>query len=101
MPPKRARVSSSEATTSKSKNPNPHKFVSVEAAERYKHSVVHKSVIPERGFEGNITHIIQHAGQRGWEELVKQPKSALVPVVREFYANAKEHKDKRAFVRGK
>ena len=101
MPPKRARVSSSEATPSKSKNPNPHKFVSVEAAERYKHSVVHKSVIPERGFEGNITHIIQHAGQRGWEELVKQPKSALVPVVREFYANAKEHKDKRAFVRGK
>lgn len=36
-----------------------------------------------------------------WEEFSKQLQVALVPIVRGFYANAKEHRDLKAYVRGK
>ena len=45
--------------------------------------------------------IHDQAAQRGWLEFIKQPQPALKTVVREFYANAKEHRDKKVFVRGK
>ena len=38
---------------------------------------------------------------RKWKELVKHPEAAVVPLVREFYANMKEHRNFRVFVRGK
>ena len=33
--------------------------------------------------------------KNGWEKLVAQPEPAIVPMVREFYANAIEHHDYR------
>ena len=38
---------------------------------------------------------------RGWGEFCKQPPAAILPVVREFYVNAYEHKGSVARVRGK
>ena len=39
--------------------------------------------------------------ERRWQKLTAQPEAAVLPVVREFYANAYEHENCRAFVRGK
>ena len=39
--------------------------------------------------------------KRKWEELVKHPETAVVPVLREFYANMEEHRNFRVFVKGK
>ena len=36
-----------------------------------------------------------------WEILCEHPELAVVPIVREFYANGKEKDDLRVFVRGK
>ena len=36
-----------------------------------------------------------------WEILCEHPEPAVVPIVREFYANSKERDDLRVFVRGK
>ena len=36
-----------------------------------------------------------------WSEFCAQPKAAIVPIVREFYANAPEHDNRKVFVRGK
>ena len=80
------------------------KFVSEEAQIRYHDSVSNRSLIAERGliptssgFPG-IWNIIR---QRGWGEFCAQPKLAIVPLVREFYANALEHDNRKVFVRGK
>lgn len=39
--------------------------------------------------------------RRKWEAFVKHPDLAVLLVVREFYANAIEHRNYHAFVRGK
>ena len=36
-----------------------------------------------------------------WEILCKHPEPAVVPIVKEFYANGKERDEFRVFVRGK
>ena len=38
---------------------------------------------------------------KGWQALVQQPEAAVMSLVRESYANAKEHDDFKIFVRGK
>ena len=38
---------------------------------------------------------------RKWEELVRHPEAAIVPVVREFYVNMQEHRNLWVFVLGK
>lgn len=39
--------------------------------------------------------------ERGWQALTAQPEPAVVEIIREFYANAKEVEDNVAMVRGK
>lgn len=39
--------------------------------------------------------------KRGWQGFCTQPLSAIIPVVREFYANAPKHNIRKVFVRGK
>ena len=70
------------------------KFVSEEAQTRYHESVSNRSLIAERGLIPTSTRfpsIWSIIRQRGWGEFCAQPKLAIVPLVREFYANAPEH----------
>ena len=80
------------------------KFVSEEAQSRYHESVVKRIPIAERGLcvSGVSWPAIQNnIYARKWDEFCKQPKAAVVPIVREFYANAPEHNNRKVFVRGK
>ena len=80
------------------------KFVSEEAQTRYYESVSGRSLIAERGLivtptgYPGISSIIR---ARGWGEFCAQPKLAIIPIVREFYANAPKHDNRKIFVRGK
>ena len=95
-------ASSSSAKKRKSKVVfDGNKFVSEEAQTRYHESVSGRSLIAERGL---IVTPIGYLGissiirARGWGELCAQPKLAIVPIVREFYANAPEHDNRKVFV---
>ena len=80
------------------------KFVSEEAQTRYYESFSVRTLIAERGLTvtsmgyPGISSVIR---ARGWGEFCAQPKLDVVPVVREFYANAPEHDNRKVFVRGK
>ena len=57
-----------------------------------------------RGFsiqEGDFPHFDRIIHQRGWTEFYKQPQATILPLVREFYANAFEHQGSVAQVPGK
>ena len=45
--------------------------------------------------------VAKQVTKRKWEELVKHPEAAIVPVVREFYVNMQEHRTLWVFVLGK
>ena len=80
------------------------KFVSEEAQTRFHASVVKRNPIAERGLcvKGvNQPSIQNNFRARKWDEFCNQPKVAIVPIVREFYANALEHNNRKVFVRGK
>ena len=38
--------------------------------------------------------------ERKWNDFCAQPLAAIVPVVREFYANALDHEHQKVFVKG-
>lgn len=80
------------------------RFVSREAELRFNTCLKNKDFVAERGFDiqRHRETIIGHQIEaRQWESLLETPSSAVAPVVREFYANGKEHKNKKVFVRGK
>ena len=80
------------------------KFVSENAQDRYFDSVSKRSPIAERGLcvTGiNWPRIKANISKRGWDDFCAQPLGAIVPVVREFYANVPEHNLRKVFVRGK
>ena len=67
------------------------KFVSEEAQTRYFESVSARNLIAERGLmvtDVAFPFIASIIRARKWEKFCAQPKSAIVPIVREFYANA-------------
>ena len=57
--------------------------------------------IMERGFQRPPPELAQVIQSRGWGIFVKQHKPAIATLIREFYANLPEHRDRRVFVRGK
>ena len=80
------------------------KFVSENAQERYFDSVQKLNPIGEQGLcvtGVNWPIIKANIVKRGWEGFCAQPFSVIVPVVREFYANATKHNLRKVFVRGK
>ena len=80
------------------------KFVSEEAQIRFHDSVVKRNPIVERGLcitGVNWPSIQNNFRARKWDNFCDQPKAAIVPIVREFYANAPEHNNRKVFVRGK
>ena len=79
-------------------------FVSEEAQDGYYEYVFGRTLIAEWGLTitpasyPSIANVIR---ERKWGEFCAQPKAAIVPVVREFYANAPKHDNRKVFVRGK
>ena len=64
---------------------------------RFKKSLVNRLFVREcPGYF--IASIIE---ERRWHNFAKHPELTVAPIVREFYANAKKHTNKKAFVRGK
>ena len=77
------------------------KFVSTAAQKRYVAFVVKKGDIQDRGLYVTVDSVSYQVEKRKWEELVKHPEVAVVPVVREFYANMEEHQNFQVVVRGR
>ena len=80
------------------------KFVSANAQDRYFDSILKHSPIAERGLcvTGiNWPRIKANIVKKGCDGFFTQPLVAILPVVREFYANALEHNLRKVFVRGK
>ncbi|KAG8375999.1 hypothetical protein BUALT_Bualt09G0017400 [Buddleja alternifolia] len=91
MAKKRTRTSESSETET---------FVSDEAKKRYTKHIMKRKCLIEKGLtitEGRIPEII---AKNKWEQLVARPKLAVKSIVKEFYANAPEHKDDKVYVRG-
>lgn len=94
-PKKKSKVTESSSSTTRFDRRH---FVSAAAEERYRHSVVHRNCIQERGFELLLQEKIQNLG---WQTFASQPRACSIPLVKEFYANAKEHDNFKVFVRGR
>ena len=82
------------------------RFVSAEASERYNKAlnVVVRNCIPKWGIdfsEYNVPSIIGIIQNKRWGNFCKEPLAVADFVVREFYANACEHKDGKTMVQGK
>ena len=77
------------------------KFLSFETQKKFTDQLkIH--VIQERGLVQKLQHRVNWTiDANRWEILCEHPDPAVVPIVREFYANGKERDDLRVFVRGK
>ena len=80
------------------------KFVSYEASERYISLMHIRRPILERGFtitERENPVLFRMITDRNWEGFCAQPTMSITNIVREFYANAEEHRHSRTVVRTK
>ena len=77
------------------------KFLSYETQKKFTDQKrIH--VIQERGLVQKLQYKVNWTiDANRWEILCEHPEPAVVPIVREFYANGKEMDDLRVFVRGK
>ena len=71
------------------------------AQKKYVENSVKRGMIQERGLYVTMDSVSKQVKNRKWEELVKHPEAAVVPVIREFYANVEEHRNFRVFVKGR
>lgn len=60
--------------------------------------ILERGIMPQEHHDRGIVATIT---ERGWETFTAQPEAAVVAVVKEFYANAKEAKNNVVVVRGK
>ena len=65
------------------------------AQKKYVENSVKRGIIQKRGLYVTMDNVSKQVKNRKWEELVKHPEAAVVPVVREFYANVEEHRNFR------
>ena len=77
------------------------KFVSLVAQKKYIENFVKRGVIQERSLYVTMDSVAKQVKKRKWEVLVKHPEATVVLMVREFYANTKEHRNFHVFIRGK
>lgn len=83
MPPKKkSKVTESSSSTIFDRS----WFVSSVVEEHYRHMVIYWNYILERGFEKLLPENIQSLV---WKRFALQPGATLIPLVNEFYANAK------------
>lgn len=80
------------------------KFISSNAAERFNKVLDKKTLVLERGLrldanlDGDMAVMI---AERNWFKLVEQPGPAVIPIVKEFYANVIERVESVVQVRQK
>ena len=60
-----------------------------------------KTLIKEKGFEYLEDFFMKDVVNKGWRELCKPSRPAIISIVREFYANLADQALKRVWVRGK
>ena len=93
-----------EGSKTKDAGPSLNVFVSVAAEEQFNNYNKNRACIRERGFA--LSHnptfaFIQETIQtRGWSTYCSPPKDGSMTLVREFYANAREHRNHKTKVRG-
>lgn len=95
MAPKRSCIST---------NYDADKLISAVASNRYDQSLLKKVPITESGFdiqEGDFPNFDRIIRQREWTQFCKQLESAILPLVRKFYANAYEQQGNVVQVQGK
>lgn len=99
MATKRQRGETSGTSTKYDKK----RFTSASASDKYYNSLSSKTLIPERGLcpEVEDGELLQMIGGRRWANFTAQPDSSVVKIVKEFYANAKDHIGNMIWVRGK
>ena len=80
---------------------NASKFLSYETQKKFMDQLrIH--VIQEKGLVQKLQHKVNWTiDANRWEILCEHPDPAVVPIVREFYANSKEKDEFQVFVRGK
>ena len=104
MAPKKKQKSSSIHGHSTSSPPKEieDKFVTLQCATNFHAAMKTRTTfIMERGFQRPHSELAQVIQSRGWDTFVKSHQPAMATIVREFYANLPEHRDRRVFVRGK
>ena len=104
MAPKKNQKSSSIRGYSTSSPPKEieDKFVTLQCATNFHDAMKTRTTfILERGFQIPPSELAQVIQSRGWDTFVKPHQPAMATIVREFYANLPEHRDRRVFVRGK
>ena len=80
------------AASSSSKMFDKKKIVNQATFDRYGNSIVKKVLIQERGIQLTWYKVLHPIKRRKWEIFVTHREPSVVVVVREFYANANEHK---------
>ena len=105
MAPKRKittpKKSSNKAFTSTYEDYDHTKFMNLDASKRYTSWVTIRKFIKEKGFEHPEDFFCAYIANKGWKELCKPPKLAVMSMVREFYSNLCEQVTKKVWVRGK
>ena len=104
MAPKKKKISSSIRghSTSTQLEETEDKFVTLQCATNFLAAMKTKTAfIMERGFQIPPSELAQVIQSRGWGTFVKPHQLDMAIIVREFYANLLEHRDRRVFVRGK
>ncbi|KAL5564746.1 hypothetical protein UlMin_027910 [Ulmus minor] len=83
------------------------KFVSSESQERYNSETCNRSFCGEKGFHfkeaddlGMPRFVCSVVESRSWRDFAKHPQPAVIPVVREFYANFPNDAAEWVYVRG-
>lgn len=79
------------------------RFISEAASNHYHYFLAGKTLIPERGLCPHQTQTNLATMIEGWSwgKFIEQPKPAVVSIVKEFYANAKQTEGRVVQVRGK
>ena len=73
-----------KGTSSSTVKPDRTKFVSFGAQKKYVENSVKREMIQERGLYVTMDSVSRQVKNKKWEELVKHPEAAVVPVVRVF-----------------
>ena len=100
MAPKK-RKSTAFASTSASPTFDKHKFLNLTNHRHYLNHTIKRNLTQERGINTTLAPTPQIIERRGWQEFTQQPIDDVVPLVREFYANATNCEGCQVFVRGK
>ena len=76
-------------------------FITAKAQTVFEKELKERGFVCERGFSQLISPLKEVIKKRGWQKLVEHKNPGLSNLVREFYANMVQMREKSVFVRGK